>query len=434
MKISVFGTGYVGLVTGASLAQLGHDVLCVDVDETKIRLLKEGKIPFFEPGLLELVEVNCSLKKLSFTSDVKRGVAFAEVIFNCVGTPQQKDGSANLTFVFSVAETVAKYSFNRKVLINKSTVPPGTAKKCAQLIEEVKAVNGSEIDIVSNPEFLKQGSAVYDFNHPDKIVIGAVSRETFDLVRKIYFGLIDEHLIVETNWETAEMIKYANNAFLATKISFVNEIANICDLIGADIKMITKAMGMDLRIGPYFLNAGVGYGGSCFPKDVLALHNTAGERGYESVLLREVDAFNERQKAIFIPKILSELQRVKGHKVALWGLSFKPKTSDIRGATSLVLIDSLLAKGVEICVYDPEAIDEVQRIYGDKIKYACSLEESASGSSIIVLVTEWDEFRNVDFGHIGEKMKDKILFDGRNVYEPTQLRKEGFVYFGVGRQ
>jgi len=445
MKLSVFGTGYVGLVTGASLANLGHDVLCVDVDEEKIRMLKEGVVPFFEPGLLELVQINFQRRRLSFTSDVKEGVAFAEVIFNCVGTPQQKDGSADLSFVFSVATMVAQFSQDHKILVNKSTVPPGTAQKCAILINEYlkKRFSGKisyddenifVVDVVSNPEFLKQGSAVYDFNNPDKIVIGGSALDAIDVVKKIYLGLVPDSLFVETNLETAEMIKYANNAFLATKISYVNEIANICDLIGADIKIVTKAMGMDIRIGQHFLNAGIGYGGSCFPKDVLALHSAAGKNGYNAVILREVDAFNERQKGIFFPKIMEALRRVNGDTVTLWGLSFKPKTSDIRGATSLVLLDLLLKEKIKVKVYDPEAMGEIRKVYGERVLYAHSLQESVASSNVIVLVTEWDEFRNVDFASLGSQMRSKIIFDGRNIYDSKDLHREGFVYFGVGRR
>ncbi len=434
MRISIFGTGYVGLVTGASLASLGHEVLCVDIDEEKIKILAQGQLPFFESGLKELVQLNIEKKRLHFTTNIVEGVQFGEAIFNCVGTPEKENGAADLQYVFQVAEMVAQHSKGYGVLINKSTVPPGTARECALRMKRINA--DCEVEMVSNPEFLKQGNAVYDFNHPDKIVVGAESERAFHVLQKVYHGLLKMYMpLIETNWETAEMIKYANNVFLATKISYVNELANICDHLGADIKMVTKAIGMDSRIGSKFLNAGIGYGGSCFPKDVRAIIAVATERGYIPELFKEVDKFNERQKVVLLPRILAELRRVSGNTVTLWGLSFKPKTSDLRGAPALLLMDNLLEKGMYVRVYDPIAVEDVRKIYGNKegLSYCGSIEESVKGSNMIVLVTEWDEFRNVDFKSLGQLMNTKILFDGRNIYDTEQLIEGGFRYYGLGR-
>jgi len=439
MKISIFGTGYVGLVTGACLANLGQEVRCIDVDEEKINLIKTGTIPFFEPGLKERDGQNMVRGRLNFTSDLKQGVEFGEVIFNCVGTPGNRDGSANLDYVFSVAEIVGRYATGYKVLVNKSTVPPGTARKCSEVINKVRgqlnnqASFSSSIEIVSNPEFLKEGSAIYDFTHPDKIIIGTPSDKAYSIVEQVYYGLIRQSKPLKTDWETAEIIKYANNSFLAAKISLINEIANICDLIGADIKVVAKAIGMDYRISPKFLNAGIGYAGSCFPKDIRALVNLAAKRGYEAKLLQEIDLFNERQKKMLLSKLKTKFPNLKDKTVALWGLSFKPKTSDIREAVSLVLIDELLAHGAKVNVYDPIANDEVRKVKGNRINYCSSAYESARDSSAVILVTEWDEFRTVDFSQIGGIMAHKVIFDGRNIYDSKLLKNLGFEYYGVGR-
>lgn len=434
MNITIFGTGYVGLVTGASLANLGHTILCVDIDAAKIALLEKGEIPFYEPGLKELVLKNKEKNRLFFTTSAQQGVEFGEVFFNCVGTPSREDGSADLSYVFSVAEAVAQYARGYKVLINKSTVSPGTARACAKLIQTRNPE--SHVEVVSNPEFLKQGNAVYDFNHPDKIVVGAQSEKAFAILRKVYHGLVKMYIpFLEMDWETAEMVKYANNSFLATKISFINEIANISDRVGADITVIAKAIGMDYRIGSKFLNAGIGYGGSCFPKDVRALIHVAREKNYRSGLLQEVDALNERQKKVLFHKVSDYFSgNIAGKTLTLWGLSFKPKTSDTREAPSLVLIEDLLAAGAVLRVYDPVAMEEVKAKMGAKITYCNSIHESVQGSSAILLVTEWDEFRNVSFAELGKNMQHKMVFDGRNIYEPELVREEGFEYCGVGKR
>ncbi len=464
MRISCIGTGYVGLVTGASLANLGHQVLCADIDAGKIALLQRNGLPFYEPGLKEMVDGNRQKGRLRFTADVAEALRSAEVIFICVGTPQQENGSADLSAIFAVVEQAAEIATGvqegivfpsvlgsvasgtsrksvdfrdaqtgqrfRPVLVLKSTVPPGTAAECQK---RVNARNGT-LDVASNPEFLKQGNAVYDFNHPDKIVVGAQNQKAFEILRKVYGGFLKTYIpYLEMNWETAEMVKYANNAALATKISFINEIANICDRVGGDIKLVSKAIGMDARIGPKFLNAGIGYGGSCFPKDVRALAHTAKTHGYDAKLLQEVDALNERQKQVMVPRIVQKLKEMGGNTITLWGLSFKPKTSDLRGASSLVLIEQLTKEGYNVKVYDPVAMEESRKLMPNTIHYCSSIEESVTGSDAIVLVTEWDEFRNVNFAELGKAMKSKILFDGRNIYDPQQLKDEGFAYYGVGR-
>lgn len=431
MKISIFGVGYVGLVTGASLANLGHEVVCADIDVVKIARLEKGEMPFYEPGLKELVQRTKDKQKLSFTADLAGAVQFGEVLFNCVGTPAQDDGSADLRALYAVVELIASITENYKVLVTKSTVPPGTARKC----QEILNANNKEVDLVSNPEFLKQGNAVYDFNHPDKIVIGAQSERAFQSMRKVYHGLVKTYIpMLEMDWETAEMTKYANNAFLATKISYINEIANICGLVGADVKLVAKAIGMDQRIGARFLNAGIGYGGSCFPKDVKALVAVAQEYGYAAQLLQAADAVNQKQKEILLPHILEKLKQISGDTATVWGLSFKPKTSDLREAPAVVLIHGLLERGIKIKVYDPVAGEEARKIFGETITYCSSVEESVAQSDAIILVTEWDEFRNINFNELGKLMRNKIIFDGRNIYDPDSLREEGFEYYGVGRR
>ena len=433
MKISVFGAGFVGLTTTACLANLGHEIVCVDIDEKRIEELKEGKIPFYEQGLKELIDLNLEKKRINFTTNSREAIKFAEAIFNCVGTPQNEDGSANLSYVFNVVDIIAKttteFTNKKIVLINKSTVPPGTARECQRRLEE------KTVKVISNPEFLKEGNAVYDFMHPDKIVVGGEDQEAIRKVQKVYSGLERPYLkILNTDWESAEIIKYANNSFLATKISFINEIANICDSVGGNIKLVAKALGMDYRISPKFLNAGLGYGGCCFPKDVRALIDTAKRHGYESKLLMEVDALNKRQKNNLIEKI-KKCYETYGNKIlTIWGLTFKPKTSDIREAVSLKIITELLELGFKLKVYDPIANNEVKKIFGDCLIYSNSIEESAKESEGIILVTEWDEFRGIDFFEIGKVMKNKVLFDGRNIYQSALLKEAGFKYFGVGRK
>ncbi len=434
MNISCIGSSYVGLVTGSCFADLGHHVICCDIDEAKIKNLQQGKIPFYEPGLKDVVDRTSQKGKLAFTTNIKEAIEKSDVIFNCVGTPSKEDGSADLQFVFSVAQSVAMHAQGYKVLINKSTVPPGTATKTQDFIREKNP--SSKVDVVSNPEFLKEGNAVHDFTHPDKIVVGAQSSKAFAVLREVYSGFVRPYMdILETDWMTAEIMKYANNAFLATKISFINEIANICDQVGGDIKTVARGLGMDYRINPKFLNAGVGYGGSCFPKDIRALIAVAKEKGYAAQLLQEVHSLNERQKKIILHKIEKEFgQDLTGHIFTLWGLSFKPKTNDIREAPSLVLINLLKLRGAQVIVYDPVAMEDVKSLYRDALTYASSLTSSTKNSSAIILLTEWDEFRNFNLKDLLQDMKHKVIFDGRNIYEPEQVRKAGFKYYGIGRQ
>ncbi len=438
MNIAVFGAGYVGLTTAACLAQVGHSIVCIDVDVARIKLLEEGKMPFFEPGLPELIQQNKKKGRIQFTTDALSAVAFAEVFFNCVATPSAVDGSANLQYVFAVAETVAQHLKNMKspsykVLVNKSTVPPGTTRKTAEIM--ARHCPSSLFDVVANPEFLREGDAVRAFNYPDKIVLGSTSERALTLLRKVYAGRLRTYLpIVETDWETAETIKYANNTFLATKISFINEMANICDRVGADIKIVSLALGLDYRISPRFLNPGVGYGGSCFPKDVKALIATAQQKGYVPRLFQEVDAVNERQKKFLVQKMAQVFSSsLAGKSFAVLGLSFKPKTSDMREAPSIQIISDLLAAGASVRAYDPVALEEAKHIFGEKIAYCDSVETAVQGTSALLIVTEWDEFRSINFAEIGKDMKEKIVFDGRNIYEPELVREEGFAYYGIGR-
>ena len=427
MKITIIGTGYVGLTSAACLAELGHEILCCDVDEKKIAELMQGKVPFFEPGLEQLLKRN-SAKKLQFTTDKKRAINFGEVIFNCVGTPSGSNGEADLSAVFSVARDVAQAdSRTDKIFVIKSTVPPGTAR-------EIQKITG-EIAVVSNPEFLREGEAIRAFQYPDKIVFGAQSEEALQKMRKVYAGRLRTYLpIVETDWETAEIIKYASNAMLATRISAINEIANICDRVKADVKMVSAALGMDYRIGPRFLNAGVGWGGSCFPKDVKAIVHTAKQHGYEAKLFEEAFRLNEKQKVRIVEKIKESFKKIDGKVFCIWGLSFKPKTSDMREAPSITIINELLKHQAIVKAYDPEAMDEAKKIFGNNIAYAKSPEEAAKDAHAIILVTEWDEFRGIDFVELKKTMKDNKLFDGRNIYEPELVREDGFEYYGMGRK
>ena len=437
MKISIFGVGYVGLTTAACLANLGHNVICIDIDQEKIRLLEEGKAPFFEPGLPELVAQNRKKNRLHFTTNAAEAVAFGEVIFNCVNTPCNEDGSANLNYVFAVAKTIGENIKEYKVIVNKSTVPPGTTRKTAEIIKE-NCKQQIAFDLVANPEFLREGDAVRAFNYPDKIVLGSNSDQAFSIMRKVYSGRLRTYLpIVETDWETAEVIKYANNTFLATKISFINEMANICDELGADIKIVAMALGLDYRINPRFLNPGVGYGGSCFPKDIKALIATANQKGYKARLFEEVDFANERQKKMMVQKVQKVFNNdISGRTFTILGLSFKPKTNDMREAPSIQIIKDLLALGAKIKAYDPVATEDAKKIFSNmnNIAYCESVEEAAKGSSALLLVTEWDEFRSINFTEIGKEMEEKIIFDGRNIYEPELIREEGFVYHGIGRK
>ncbi len=427
MKISVFGTGYVGLVAGTCLADLGNEVTCVDVDEKKISNLNKGIIPIFEPGLEELVKKNHSEKRLFFTTIAKDAVETAKVIFIAVGTPQGEDGRADLKYIFQVAETIGKNANSSKIVVDKSTVPVGTAKKVKEKIMEFSKF---DFDVVSNPEFLKEGSALKDFLEPDRVVIGAENESAAKVIESLYSPLGCG--IIITNQESAEMIKYASNAFLATKISFINEIANVCEKVGADIEEVSKGMGLDKRIGKYFLNAGCGYGGSCFPKDVQALQRIAEDAGAELKIIKSVESVNFVQKTVPVKKLKNEFNSLEGKKIVVLGLAFKPMTDDMREASSIEIIKELLKEKAKVIAIDSIAKENAKKILED-IEYSDSIYEAVKNADAIILVTEWNEFLELDFEKIGSLMNSKIIVDGRNVYNKKELTSFGFKYLGIGR-
>lgn len=447
MNISIIGTGYVGLVTGTCLADFGLSITCVDQDETKISLLNSGGVPIYEPNLEALIKKNISAGRLTFTTDLKNAVKQSKVIFIAVGTPPNHDGSANLKQIKKVAQQIAVSLNEYKVIVNKSTVPIGTAAKIKEIINEyqtlsLRATEGSAaisssapspFDIVSNPEFLREGSAVYDFTHPDKIVLGTTSPKALKIMQEIYrpLYLIDTPFVI-TNPETAELIKYACNAFLATKITFINEIANLCDKVGADVHQIAKAMGLDGRISPKFLHPGPGYGGSCFPKDTEALYHFASTYGYDFKLLKGVISANKRQRELMVDKIKYHLGDLKGKTIAVLGLAFKQNTDDIRKSPSLDIIKLLLKEGANIRCFDPLAMDNTKKILPN-LTYCQDEYETACGSDALVIATEWNQFRNLDLLKIKKLLKSPILLDLRNLYDPTALKSLGFIYKGVGR-
>ncbi len=432
MHIGVIGTGYVGLVTGACFAEFGVFVTCMDRDPQKIAMLKEGKVPFYEPGLEELVRRNLKEGRLHFTTELREAVEPSLVIFIAVGTPPRGDGSADLSYVKSVAEGIAKYMDSYKVIVTKSTVPVGTGKKIKQWIRDALQQD-VDFDVASNPEFLREGSAVEDFMRPDRVVIGAESEQAKAILKDLYRPLyLIETPFVITNIETAELIKYASNSFLATKISFINEMALLCDRVGADVHVVAKAMGLDRRIGPKFLHPGPGYGGSCFPKDTRALLNIAKEHGLELKIVSATVEVNERQKGIMVERIKKVMGPLKDRTIAVLGLSFKPNTNDIREAPALYIIGQLLQEGATIRAYDPVAIPEVKKILPE-IYYGSDAYDVAEGSDAMVLITEWNQFRNLDLQRIKSLMRQPYFFDLRNVYEPGTMRSLGFKYYSVGR-
>jgi UDPglucose 6-dehydrogenase len=432
MKIAVVGTGYVGLVAGACLAESGNDVTCVDKDTAKVNMLRRGKVPFYEPGLEELVRRNKTEGRLVFTTELPKAVRASEVIFIAVGTPQGEDGSADLRHVMGVARDIAKAMNGYKVIVNKSTVPVGTAE---QVREVVRRETTHPFSVVSNPEFLKQGAAVDDFMKPDRVVIGAADDRAAEIMVKLHkpFTRTGAPIMV-MDCPSAELSKYASNAILATKISFMNEIANVCDLFGADVDQVRQAVGSDRRIGSSFLFPGVGYGGSCFPKDVKALTRFSSEKKYDFKILKAVDAVNEFQKRVLVRKIEAHFGTgLKGKTVAVWGLAFKPKTDDMREAPSIPIIESLLAKGVKVQAYDPEAMKVARGIFGNKIAYAAKNYDALKGADALVVITEWQEFREPDFARIKKLMRAPVVFDGRNIYQPDQMKSLGFTYYSIGR-
>ena len=431
MKISIIGTGYVGLVTGTCFSDFGLQVTCVDQDKSKISLLNSGGVPIYEPNLAPLIEKNISAGRLSFSTDLEKAVKQSKVIFIAVGTPPNDDGSANLAQIEKVAQQIAISMNEYKVIVNKSTVPIGTAAKIKEIIH---SSSPSPFDIVSNPEFLREGSAVYDFTHPDKIVIGTTSPKALKIMQEIYrpLYLIDTPFVI-TNPETAELIKYACNAFLATKITFINEIANLCDKVGADVHQVAKAMGLDGRISPKFLHPGPGFGGSCFPKDTEALCSIATSFGYEFKTLQVVISANKRQRELMVEKIKHLLRSLKDKTIGILGLAFKQNTDDIRKSPAIDIIQLLLKEGARIRCFDPLAMENTRKILPDLI-YCRDEYETAQGSDTLVIATEWNQFRNLDLLKIKKLLKSPILLDLRNLYDPAKAKSLGFVYEGVGRK
>lgn len=434
MKITVIGTGYVGLVTGTCFAELGNEVICVDIDKSKIENLKKGIIPIYEPGLKELVLRNHKEKRLHFTIDAKSAIESAEVVFSAVGTPPDKDHRADLTAVMKVAQTFGKSLNGYKVFVNKSTVPVGTSERVREVI--AKESGNKDFDVVDNPEFLREGTAVKDFMNPDRIVVGLnkSSKKARELVEKLYAPLVRAgRPLLFTDIHSAEIIKYASNSFLATKISFINEIANFCELVGADVTKVAKGIGLDDRIGPRFLHAGIGYGGSCFPKDVQAFIQTGKDNGYEFLILEATEEVNQTQKLRIFNKLRDEIGDLNGKKVAIWGLAFKPKTDDMREAPAIITIEKLLEHGAKVEVFDPVASENARSIFGDRIKYAKTPYEAVSKAYALLIITEWDEFRAIDLERVKKLMSGDLICDGRNIYSPRDVKAMGFKYKSIGR-
>ncbi|GEO07853.1 UDP-glucose dehydrogenase family protein [Segetibacter aerophilus] len=438
MKIVIVGTGYVGLVTGACLSEVGVDVVCVDVNQEKIDNLKKGILPIFEPGLDTIVKSNYSKGRLSFSTNLSEAVKDAQVAFIAVGTPPGEDGSADLKYVLQVANTIGSCIDDYIIVVTKSTVPVGTAKKVKSGIASALEKRGVQIDfdVASNPEFLKEGAAVEDFLKPDRIVIGVESDRAKEVLSRLYHPfLLNSHPVLFMDIPSAEMTKYAANAMLATKISFMNDIANLCELVGANVNEVRKGIGSDPRIGNRFIYPGIGYGGSCFPKDVKALFHTSDDYGYNMRILKAVDAVNDDQKHIIFRKIEQHFQgNLKGKVFALWGLSFKPNTDDMREAPSLVLIQSLLQAGAKVHAYDPVAMDEAAHMVDDQVIFTRGAIDAVKGADALVLVTEWAEFRLPDWTKVKSIMNGQVIFDGRNIYDSSQVTEAGFSYYGIGVQ
>lgn len=436
MNVAIVGTGYVGLVTGACFAEMGVKVCCVDIDEKKINNLKNGIIPIYEPGLEELVERNVAAGRLHFTTDLTKYLKDVDVIFSAVGTPPDEDGSADLKYVLEVARTVGQHMDDYKLLVTKSTVPVGTALKVKQVIADELAKRNLTIDfdVASNPEFLKEGAAVNDFMSPDRVVVGVESERAKELLTRLYRPfLINNFRVIFMDIPSAEMTKYAANAMLATRISFMNDIANLCEIVGADVNMVRKGIGSDVRIGNKFLYSGCGYGGSCFPKDVKALIHTAADYGYTMEVISAVERVNDNQKKVLFSKFRKYCNGdLTGMRVAIWGLSFKPETDDMREATSIVLINQLLNAGCVVVAYDPVAKEECRHIFGDRIEYANDMYEAVLDAEALFLVTEWKEFRMPSWKVIRRTMVGNLILDGRNIYDPKEVKEAGFTYEGIG--
>jgi len=432
LKISVFGTGYVGLVAGVCFADAGNNVIGIDIDAKKIQALQDGIVPIYEPGLDDLLKSTLKAGRIEFTTDGKKAVKESQVIFIAVGTPEGEDGSADLSHVLNVAEFIGQNMTDEKIIVMKSTVPVGTAEKISKTVSKFTKI---KFDVVSNPEFLKEGASIDDFLRPDRVVIGCSSDAARKAMEQIYAPFVKNgRPILFMSNKAAEITKYAANAFLATKISFINELALFCDAVGADVSEVKNGFTSDSRIGSAFFYPGVGYGGSCFPKDVKALVKTADEYGVSLNVVKATDTANENQKTVIIKKIKKHYPKLSGLTLSLWGLAFKPRTDDIREAPAAVIIDALLKEGVKIQAYDPAAIDNMKKTYGDKVNWTADAMSALKGSDGLVIVTEWNEFRSPDFNSMKALMKQKVVFDGRNIYEPENMRSLGFTYFSIGRE
>jgi UDPglucose 6-dehydrogenase len=431
LKIAIVGTGYVGLVAGACFAESGNDVVCVDNNTTKIRMLRKGKIPIYEPGLEELVRRNTAEGRLTFSTSLPSAVRDSQVIFIAVGTPQDEDGSADLKHVLAVARDIAKAMNGYKVIVDKSTVPVGTSRKVQEV---VRRETKHPFSVVSNPEFLKQGAAIDDFLKPDRVVIGAEDERATELMLELYAPFTRTGApIMVMDCASAELSKYAANSMLATRISFMNEVANLCEVVGGDVDHVRKAIGADRRIGTSFLFPGCGYGGSCFPKDVQAMIRFAGDAGYEFKILQSVNEVNTAQKSRLFAKMKKQLGSLTGKTIAVWGLSFKPRTDDMREAPSIPLIEALLTAGAKVRAYDPEATGVAKGIFGTRIMYAANNYDALKNADALAIVTEWNEFRRPDFARMRTLMRDPIVFDGRNLFTPGQMKQNGFRYYSIGR-
>jgi UDPglucose 6-dehydrogenase len=432
MRIAVIGTGYVGLVAGTCFAESGNNVICVDIDERKVNDLKAGKIPIYEPGLEEMVKHNVQEERLSFTTNTAEAVKASEVVFIAVGTPPGEDGSADLKYVLAVARDVGNAANGPKIIVDKSTVPVGTANKVKGAAQ---ALTKHKITVVSNPEFLKEGAAIDDFMKPDRVVIGSDDEHAAEVMTRLYEPFVHDNVnkIIHMDVASAELTKYAANAMLATRISFMNEIANLCERVGADVTKVRAGIGSDSRIGYPFLYAGCGYGGSCFPKDVQAIMKTAAEHGYDFKIVRAVEDVNAKQKFTLYEKVRKHFKGdLAGKTFAIWGLAFKPRTDDMREAPAIYIINSLLKDGAKVRAADPEAIKEAKKIFGDKISYHAHPMEALDGADAMLLVTEWSEFRNPDFDQMKERLKSPVIFDGRNIFPKAELQRLGFTYYPIG--
>ncbi|MCZ6622872.1 MAG: UDP-glucose/GDP-mannose dehydrogenase family protein [Deltaproteobacteria bacterium] len=430
MNLAVIGTGYVGLVAGTCFAESGNDVMCVDIDESKISALRAGRVPIYEPGLEELVQRNMKEQRLSFTTDLKVAVRQAAIVFIAVGTPQDSDGKANIEQVLATAKAIARVMNGIKTIVNKSTVPVGTAD---QICIVMKTTTSHSFAVVSNPEFLKEGAAIEDFMKPDRVVLGSEDAQAIELLKELYEPFVRTgNPILVMDACSAEMSKYAANAMLATKISFINEVANLCEKVGANVGEVRRAIGLDRRIGPHFIFPGIGYGGSCFPKDIRAMI-AMGDPELKMPLLRAVEQVNESQKGVLVQKVVRHFgSNLSGLTFAVWGLSFKPRTNDMRDAPSIIMIESLIKAGARIQAYDAEAVDEARKVFGDRIHYSRRNYEALQGAEALLILTEWNEFRRPNFQRIKQLLKNPVIFDGRNIYDPAELKKLGFTYYSIG--